>query len=58
MQIHPMGLMRTTNYVSSALTVGGAGSTNSRGYYGYAGDAQEDKNWFRHAKNSAGALLA
>jgi hypothetical protein len=58
MQIHPMDLMRATNYVSLALIFAGAGSINSSGYYGYAGDAQEDKNRFRHAKHSASASWA
>jgi hypothetical protein len=33
MQIHPMGLGRATDYISSALKFAGWGSTNSRGYY-------------------------
>jgi hypothetical protein len=58
MQIHPMDLMPATNYVSLALVFAGAGSTNSRGYYPYAGDALQGKNWCRHAKHSARASLA
>jgi hypothetical protein len=58
MKIHPIDLMRATNGLSLVLIFARAGYTNSRGYYGYAGDAQEDKDRFRHAKHSACASWA